>query len=240
LVRKRFPGTGEGASRWCVRQGDVPKGMEAVILLSIEEIAVNELRETFHHWVRTIAFPVTKSTLGDPLPHRPVAEWRGGSNVTDPHIIDTMRELMDDVQQNIKKWLKTHTGQISDDLKLKLDELKKDALKHEDQRYRSRLAEVSSLISSLSIEKLNKEIATLRLERQQGLLFAQEEQFDRIDRSIEQKEEELARQKFQHEEVRKQLNRERERIMNHQVPKRHAMAGTAHVFPIAIEIRIPA
>ena len=42
----------------------VSGGADAVVLLSVEELAVNELRESFHHWVRTISFPVRKGTLG--------------------------------------------------------------------------------------------------------------------------------------------------------------------------------
>ncbi len=60
LTRRRFPGTGEEVSRWTVRLGDVPTGAEALVLLSVEELAVNDLRETFHHWVRTLIFPIQK------------------------------------------------------------------------------------------------------------------------------------------------------------------------------------
>jgi hypothetical protein len=30
------------------------------VLLSVEELAVNDLRETFHHWVRTLIFPIQR------------------------------------------------------------------------------------------------------------------------------------------------------------------------------------
>ena len=73
LTRRRFPGTGEEVSRWTVRPGEVPDGADAVVLLSIEELAVNDLRETFHHWVRTVAFPVRGGKLGAVLPHVPAA-----------------------------------------------------------------------------------------------------------------------------------------------------------------------
>ena len=50
-----------------MRRGGVPAGTDAVVLLTIEELAVNDLRETFHHWVRTLALPVKKGALGKPL-----------------------------------------------------------------------------------------------------------------------------------------------------------------------------
>ena len=70
LTRSRYPGANE-TSRWTVRSGPVPAGADAVILLSIEELGVNELRETFHRWVRTLALPVRDGLAGDPLPHVP-------------------------------------------------------------------------------------------------------------------------------------------------------------------------
>ena len=66
LTRRRYPGEG-GVSRWTVRLGGVPPDAEALILLSIEELGVNELRESFHHWVRTIAFPVRDGRIGSPF-----------------------------------------------------------------------------------------------------------------------------------------------------------------------------
>ena len=72
--RLRFSDTAK--NRWLVRRGGVPAGTDAVVLLTIEELAVNDLRETFHHWVRTLALPGRKrAALGKPLPHRSAAEW---------------------------------------------------------------------------------------------------------------------------------------------------------------------
>ena len=63
LTRRRYPGGGSEVSRWTVRSGGVPDDADAVVLLSIEELAVNELRETFHRWVRTLALPVRTPRL---------------------------------------------------------------------------------------------------------------------------------------------------------------------------------
>ena len=57
LSRRRFPGP-QAVSRWTVRYGDVPRGADAVLVLHVEELGVNELRETFHHWIRTVQFSV--------------------------------------------------------------------------------------------------------------------------------------------------------------------------------------
>ena len=44
LARRRYPGAGGEVSRWTVRRGGVPDEAEAIVLLSIEELGVNELR----------------------------------------------------------------------------------------------------------------------------------------------------------------------------------------------------
>ncbi len=79
----------------------------------------------------------------------------------------------------------------------------------------------------------------MKQERQQGVLFDQEERLDRIDRSIEEKQAEIDRRKNHYEEVRVQLERERERIMKHLLPKRYALSGEAQVFPVSLEVRLP-
>ena len=69
FARLRFPGGQtdyQAPSRWTVTEGTVPAGAEALILLTVEEMAINELRETFHHWTRTLAIPVSGGKPGQP------------------------------------------------------------------------------------------------------------------------------------------------------------------------------
>ncbi len=239
LTRRRFPGRGDGVSRWCVRTGDVPQGAEALLLLHVEEIGVNELRETFHHWVRTVAFPIAKGKLGKPLPHRAAVELRGGRPVTDPARIEEAREMAEDVLRPLKAWVDAHAEGLTDILRERLRKAGEEAKLNEEARYQSRMGEVSALITSNTIEKLNREIEALRIERQQGLLFAEADRFDEIDKNIEEKQAEIVRRTRHHEEVKRQLERERERILKNLLPKRHALAGQAHVFPITLELRLP-
>jgi len=72
FARKRFPGSAldEDATRWTVRRGDVPAGADALLLLTVEEMAANDLRETFHHWTRTVRFRFWRQ-LGAALDHVP-------------------------------------------------------------------------------------------------------------------------------------------------------------------------
>jgi hypothetical protein len=239
LTRWRFPGTGDDVSRWTVRVGGVPDGADAAVLLSIEELAVNELRETFHHWVRTLIFPIRQGALGTPLGHVPARELRGGQPTKAVSQDERARETLDDIIPDLKKSLAAHASHLSGALSQALATAGIEARQLEDDRYRSRQGDVSALIAETTVAKLQREIETLKRERAQGLLFDQETRLDVLDRSIEEKQAEIARRTRNYEEVRAQLARERDRILKFLLPKRHAMAGPVQVFPVCVEVRLP-
>jgi helicase-like protein/SNF2 domain-containing protein len=239
LTRCRFPGTGESVSRWTVRLGDVPDGAEALVLLSVEELAVNDLRETFHHWVRSLSFPVINGKLGQPLPHRPAVELRGSLVATEAAHQNKARDILENVEPQLKNYLADHAMSLTEQLQVQLEKTGTEARKKEEERYRSRQGEVSSLIAENTFTKLEREITKLKVDRQQGVLFDKEQHLEAIDRSIQEKQEEIARRTRHYEEVRKQLDRERERVLKHLLPRRHNMAGTAQVFPVCIEVCLP-
>jgi superfamily II DNA or RNA helicase len=239
LTRRRFPGTGEEVSRWMVRQSPLPPGTDAMVMLSVEELAVNELRETFHHWVRTLVFPVVNGKLGTQLPHASALNLRGAHVALDQLYHDRARALVDDFEPELKANIGRHAAQLTRDLKAQLEESGKAARQDEEQRYRSRQAEVSTLISENTLAKLEREIESLKSERAQGRLFDEAQRLDDIDRSIDDKRAEIERRTRHHTEVREQLDRERERILKFLLPRRHAMSGPAQVFPVTIEVRLP-
>jgi hypothetical protein len=238
LTRRRFPGTGDEVSRWTVRLGDVPAGADAVVMLSVEELAVNDLRETFHHWVRTLTFPIAAGDLGEVLAHQPALSLRGATATREDSQHAQAANLCDDVVPQLKAFLSKHAERLTVALRAQLREAGTDARKLEEERYRSRQAEVSSLITEQTMAKLTREIAELTVEQSQGFLFDPEGQFAAIRRTVEEKQAELARRESHHREVREQLERERERILKHVLPKRHGMASSAQVFPVTIEVRL--
>ena len=236
LARRRFPGE-QQVSRWTVRHGDVPDGGDAMILLTVEELAVNELRETFHHWVRTIAFPVAGDALGELLPHRTALSLRGGMLIHDEQLIDRARDLITDVEPDLHEHLARMARSLTEQLKSQLETDREVARRDEDERYRSRQGEISTLIASNTIGKLEREIDDMKRARKQGMLAFAAEELDNLERSIEQKKEELERRKRHYEEIREQLAAERERIVNQLIPRRFAMEGDAQVFPVVVEVR---
>jgi hypothetical protein len=239
LMRRRFPGTGEEVSRWTVRLGGVPRDAESLLLLNIEELAVNDLRETFHHWVRTLIFPIQGSILGKPMRHQPALDLRGSHVTHDARLHTCARDLIEEIQPDLKTFLAGHAVRLTVTLLQELESSGAHARKNEEERYRSRQGEVSSLITENTLAKLEREIERMKVERQQGLLFDEEARLELLDRSIEEKQQEIVRRTRHYEEVRAQLDRERERILKYLLPRRHAMSGEAQVFPVCMEVCFP-
>jgi hypothetical protein len=220
--------------------GDVPDGAEAVIVLHLEELAVNELRETFHHWIQTLQLPVLKGNLGPPLAHSPAASLRTPANSYDKKQIERAKDLISDLETDLREVVTSARTQLTKRLRDQLEVDGKQARQEEQERYQSRQGEVSTLIVENSLAKLEREIAALKRERLQGRLFDNQTMLDELDRSLEIKKEELERRRVHYEEVREQLARERDRILNLLLPKRFALQGDAQVFPVAVEVRFPA
>ena len=239
LTRRRYPGP-SAVSRWTVRYGGVPKGADAVILLHVEELGVNELRETFHHWVRTHRIPVRKGQLDQPLPHASAKKLRDGKPCSGDAPTKAARELLDELEPDLQEFVKALRTDLTSQLRQQVAADGKAALEEEDRRYQSRQGEVSTLIAENTLAKIERELALLKQQRRQGRLFESQSLLDELDRSIETKQEELERRRRHYEEVRLQLTQERERITKFLLPRRFAMQGDAQVFPVAIEVRLPA
>lgn len=239
LTRRRFPGSSLTVSRWTVRLADIPSNHDALILLHLEELAVNQLRETFHHWIRTVTFPVQGDELLEPLAHKQAVSMRDADTCQDPALIERGRNLMDELVPELQDYIRQSRARLTENLTAQLSVDGQQAREEELDRYQSRQGEVSTLIAGNSLLRLEREIADLKRSREQGLLFEAESAFDEMDRSVELKQEELERRRRHYEEVRDQLTKERERVLNLLLPKRYAMQGEAQVFPVAVEIRLP-
>lgn len=238
LTRRRYPGS-EQVSRWTVRMGGVPPDADALVLLSVEELAVNNLRETFHRWVRTVAFPVENGLLREATEHVPTDAYRGARALHGPEERITASAILDDVSASLKKWQRDYRDELTGLLGRQLEDDRKAARAREDERYRERQGELSSLIESQTVGRLEREIEQLVARKRQGQLFDEGERLTSLTQSIEAKQEELDRRRTHYEDLREQLRNERERILDHLLPARFAMAGEAQVFPVAVEVRLP-
>lgn len=239
LTRRRYPGEGE-VSRWTARLGGVEPGDEALILLTFEELGVNDLRETFHHWVVTAAFSVRDGRIGSPSLAASRRRLGNGRVTSDSGARNRARELIGDARPDLQKWLRTYESDLTRRLRIQLGADEAAARRREDERYRSQEGEVSTLIERSTVERLTREIGDLRTRREQVQLFEDAADLDRMERSIEEKRQEIERRRSHYEEIRDQLRRERVRILDRLLPARFALAGEARVFPLAIEVRLPA
>jgi superfamily II DNA or RNA helicase len=242
-ARARFPGSGLAASRWTVRRApaaSLPAGAEAVVLLTVEELAVNELREAFHHWVRTLAWPVAGGRLGPQLPHRPAREWRLPPVLPAGRDVEEARDLLGPLLPSLKTALRAHAEELERGLAAEVSRRGTEELEEERKRFLSRQGELSTLIEQQSVAKLEKELARLREEERQGLLFGASARLEELERSIAAREEELRRRTLHYHELRDQLARERDRVLREIVPRRFALRGGVQVFPVAVELRIGA
>ena len=217
----------------------MPPGADALVLLSVEELAVNELRETFHRWVRTVVFPVRDGELGAPLPHAPAVGQRRVNGAFGPGLRQVAADTLLDTTRALQTWIRTYAAQLTESLEDQLDIDNQTAQQRENERYRQRNGELSTLINQSTVDRLEREIAELQNRQRQGQLFDETERLADIHQSIDAKREEIERRQHHYEEIRAQLQRERTRILDQLLPKRHALAGSAHVFPVAIEVRLP-
>ena len=242
LARYRYPGTGSGVSRWTVRRGgvtdDLAPGAQAIVLVSVEEFAVNRLRETFHRWVRTLAFPVRDGALGEALPESDSPKIVAAAGASDPSDHETAADLFEEHTPALKRRLRTHGYRVSQDIRRLLQADRENAEQRETERYQKRFGELNSHIQSRTMDRLEREIADLDEKRQQGLLFDAERQLADLARDREAKERELRRMKEDGERLQRQLRAERERLLE-LLPLRYEVGGEVRAFPVAVEIRLP-
>jgi len=177
--------------------------------------------------------------LGNPLPHEPGIALRDATPCQEKKQIECAREVLEEVEPDLRKLVKALREELTGKVRTQLETDGQKANEEEDERYRSRQGEVSTLIAENTLAKLEREIQQLKTQQQQGQLFESQSLIDELDRSIELKKQELDRRRVHYEEVREQLARERERIVKHLLPKRYALRGSAQVFPVAVEIRLP-
>lgn len=237
FARARFPGEGQKATRWTARYGDVPQGVEAMLLLTVEELAVNALREPFHHWVTTIRFAIRDGELAEQLPFVLPALDHETTPVEDSQAIAMVQELWSDIERDVKRQLNQLSQALTQNLAHELQQRYNIALAEETDRFKLRIQEVKRAKSATSIQKLEKEREKLLRDMQQLKLFAADQ------RSQEEKlrdiEEEQQRREKHYDDLLKFLEQEQDRVMNRVLKSRYQLRGEAQVFPVTVEIRLP-
>lgn len=238
FARARFPGehTAGATSRWTVRYGAVPPGADALLLLTIEELAVNELREPFHHWVRTVGLPIRAGELGDPLAELPPTATDGPETVHADAVLQA-RDHWLEVEPDVRRQLDHIAQTTTEDLAQKLRAAMKSALATEKERFRHRTSEVRRAMHETTLQKLERERDKLLADLRQGALFpeyvrAQEQELRTLD-------DELNRRRHHYEQLLRQLEIEQNRVLERLLPKRFMLRGQVQIFPVAIDMFLP-
>ena len=237
FARARFPGEQQRASRWLVRYGNVPAGMDALLLLTVEELGVNDLRETFHHWVQTLRFAIRDGELGELLEGVIPGEDRAMAAVNSPKVIAEVQELWGDIERELKKQVSQLTKMLTQNLQTALVNKYQDAAQEEDNRFDARIKEVKKAMANNSIQKLEAEKEALLRDMRQLKLFSEDERAQ--EEKLKNLEEELNRRQRHYQGLLDFLIQEKERVLNKVITQRYRMRGDAQIFPVTIEIRLP-
>jgi superfamily II DNA or RNA helicase len=239
FARLRFPGGDEShpISRWTCRAGTVPLEFQALVLLTVEEFAVNDLREPFHHWVRTHVFGIKDGNLIGPLPYCPPgkyadAQWKG----TEADV-NKAREMWGEVDLELRAFTNDQAKQLTSTLKRNLESSGKEAVKVEKEKFSHRIREVQRAMTETSIARLEKERDELLNEMKQLSLIVDQEREQEV--RLRNLEDELELRTQRYRELLELLDREQNRILEQVLPRRHTLRSDAQVFPVAIEIRLP-
>jgi superfamily II DNA or RNA helicase len=239
FARLRFPG-GQSEftppSRWVVTRGPLPAGADALLLLTVEEMAVNELRETFHHWVRTVALPIKGGVLGDAMAYAgPHGAAQPG--VEDPSGTPAARAIWDAVDNEVRTWISNYRTQLTTTISAELKAAGAEATAIEKEAFERRIREVSALQRTASIEKIKREIEEQRTAALQYSLL--EDASALAEQKLRGLQDELKRRQSQYGDLQERLVQERDRVVNHVLPARFRLRSTAQVFPVTVEIRLP-
>lgn len=242
FARLRFPGEKDHAppSRWTVRHGDVPAGADALVLLTVEELAVNELREPFHQWVRTLRFPVKGTALAARADYIAPADDHAAdahetvSAATRGRAIALWDEIAPDLRDALEAYAKELTGRVRG----MLDATGKIALRDEKKRYEHRLKEVEAAMNETTLERLEKEIEKLNKQLRQ-LSFFKDRRRTELEKKVADKADEVRRRRTHYGDLLKILSEDQDRVLSRMLPRRYALHAEVRVFPVTIEIRLP-
>lgn len=237
FARRRYPGTSEiEISRWSVRRGVVPAGCDALILLTVEELAANELRQPFHHWIRTLRIPVRGIALGSLIEHVPAREDQKAGPAR-PGDEELARDIWLEVERDIAQLLKSYSESSKTAIMERLREALQQAVQDERARFRSRKSELNKQLSERSIARLQNEVNQWRAAAQQ--LHLDPERDAEVRERLHNLEEELARRTKHDQELLSYLEREETRVLESVLPQKYTLRGEMQVFPVAVEIRLP-
>jgi hypothetical protein len=174
--------------------------------------------------------------LGTMLPY---AGPHAGSQASteDPGGAEAAREVWDEIDTDVKAWLTNYRVRLTTTLAKELKTAGEVATEHESAAFERRIREVAALQREQSVETIKREIEERRTAQLQYSLL--EDVSERAERELRDLHDELKRRQGQFGGLLERLKDERDRILKNVMPHRFALLGSAQVFPVTIEIRLP-
>ena len=229
-----------GAGPWTVHRGKLPAGTRALLRLTVEELAVNELREAFHHWVRVWECEInTEGRLQAPRPFngQPSGEaalLRDASS--ESQLIESARRIFMDIEDEMADAFASIRENLNTSLRPLLAVATKEEVGKEKERLDARIAEIDVAMRDANVKAISKELDTLIAEGETWLF----EEISRDEAERKQSlEEELELRKRRYRELRDFLKKEQKRLLEEVLPRRYSLAGNIQVFPVGVELVLP-
>jgi hypothetical protein len=215
----------------------VPANAEALVLLTVEELALNDLREPIHHWVETLRLPVRAGSLDAALDAVPPGNETAAGSLADAALVHRAADLWLEVAPELPAVLLAKAAALTRRITERLGEAASVAIAREQERFRHRLREVERAMRETTLQRLDRERAALLADMRQGGLFP--ELIRDTEERLRNLEDELHRRRHHYQELLDQLQTEQARLLSHYLPRRYALRGEVQVFPLTVEIRFP-
>src|SRR5262249_25383908 len=158
-----------------------------------------ELREPFHHWVRTIGIPVREGALGEPLDSLLVAPSGPDAAPLDEGTVRHAKDLWLDIALDLSDVLRAAAKSTTARIENALNNARGEAWMAERKRFGDRLKEVERAIRETTIAKLERERDRVLAETRQTALFP--EQSREVEEKLRNVEDELHRRRHHYEEL---------------------------------------
>lgn len=246
FMQTRYEGSSKTESRWSVGTISLPKGLDALIVVYVEELAINKLRESIHHWVRPLVFGISEDLLV--LPHE-MGEFDLNQVVFSKGLDSKAKDIWIDYETELKNVFSNHQQHLQTVLSNHLPKKKKSSIDETEKIFQSRFGEIGSYIKVSKAER----IAEIKSEEDQLVLTtiqsaAQQLTFsDSFQNSFfePQKEGELEKIKLEEEYLKENRNleqlleylkKERVRLVEEVLPKRYELDGEVKVFPVGVMV----
>jgi hypothetical protein len=238
----RYEGSNRSESRWATAEMALPKGVKAVFVLFVEELAINRIRETIHHWVRPMVFGLTNDEL---VPIDELAEF-DLSQIKASTRYEEAKDLWVESEAALKTELKKHQDHIEKTILSYLPAKKDSTLAEIKALFQSRFGEIGArtkaenkqqVLSEMK-QQLSPDIAESLAYGGEQLSFGEAIQTSLFDVPAKEDEvqKELERQYLREiqdlSELLLLLQKERERLVNDIIPKRFELDGDVKTFPV--------